>query len=132
MSLPRAPIHPLPHAPDHSGQLWRSSRRYPQQTGRTLPGASSVKAAPNCAASGRRLIKIFLETRENIADLLGLAQIRDGIGDRVMIFKQQQRPQFFPAELFHPDTHIMRQHKIKENPLLTVEMSVISKSQIAK
>ena len=60
-------------------------------SGRSKPGRFWTRSGR--ADSGRVLIEIFLETGEDVPDLLGSAQIGNGIGNRVVIFEQEQRAQ---------------------------------------
>lgn len=72
--------------------------------------------------SCRILIKILLEAREDAADLLGSAEVGNGVGNAVVIFEQEQRPQFLPIQFFDADLHIMGQYESKEDLQLAVEV----------
>lgn len=56
--------------------------------------------------SGRILIKILLETGEDIPNFFGPAEVGDGIGNGV-VFQREQGAQLLSIQFFDPDPHIM-------------------------
>src|SRR5437016_9198084 len=72
--------------------------------------------------SRRLLIQILLKADERFPDLIGPAEIRNGISNRTAILESQQRRQLFLIELFHTDAHIMGKNEVKEDLLLAVKV----------
>src|SRR6266851_5648320 len=82
---------------------------------RTAASPAASGHDPAARRAGRVLIEIFLEAGEDVPDLLGSAQIGNGIGNGVVRFEQEKGAQFLPIQLLDSDPHIMRQHEIKKD-----------------
>ena len=57
--------------------------------------------------SRRLLIQKPLEANKNLPDLFGSSKVGHGVGNRVMVFKTEQRSQFFLIEFIDADAHVM-------------------------
>ena len=62
-----------------------------------------------------------MKTRKDSADFVGLAEIRHGIGDGIVIFEPEQRRELFLIEFLDANAHVVRQHEVEEDLLPAVE-----------
>ena len=70
------------------------------------------------------LIQVLLKPGEHSADVFGLAQVCDGVRQRVVILQPQQWREFLLVEFFHALAHVMSQDKVEERSLLVVEFGM--------
>ena len=68
-------------------------------------------------------MEILLEACEDVANLLGSAEVGNGIGNGVVIFEQERGAQFRPIQFFDANLHVMGQCESQKDPLLTVEVA---------
>jgi len=66
-----------------------------------------VYADRGLQGSRRLLIQKPLEANKNLPDLFGSSKVGHGVGNRVMVFKTEQRSQFFLIEFIDADAHVM-------------------------
>jgi hypothetical protein len=78
----------------------------------TVTLASAVEtfsSLPSC--SNPVSVEILLKSREDPADLFGLAQIGYRIRYGVVVFEPEQRCQFILVELLHTNAHVVREYE---------------------
>ncbi len=63
-----------------------------------------------------------LEARKDSADFLGTSELGYSIGDGIVVLQTQQRRELIPAQFFHSDVDVVRQHKIDKLLLLVIDL----------
>src|ERR1035437_8154892 len=70
------------------------------------------------------LVEILLEAGEDVVDFIGLAEVGDGVGNRVVVFEPEQRGEFGLVELLHADGDVVGQDEIEKRLLFGAETGV--------
>ncbi len=77
------------------------------------------------------LIQVSLEASEHLSDHLRATEVRDGVGDRIMVFQSQQWREFLAIQFLHANTHVVDEHEVQKGLLFAIKLE-FEKSKCAK
>ena len=70
------------------------------------------------------MIEVALKTRKHLADLLGAAEVGDGVGDGVVVAQPKKWGEFVLVEFLDADLDVLGQHEVEKGLLLGIEIGV--------
>ena len=93
------------------------------------PEAAVLNAAPGSSAhpllfSRCFFVEVFLEPGEEAADFFRLAEIDDGVVNRILVLKAEQRRQLFLVEFVDAFGDVMGEREIEKGFLLCSERAI--------